>query len=274
MMTTQLHSHRAEGVSPASKGFTLIELLVVIAIIAILAAMLLPALSQAKIRAQGIVCLSNTKQLTLAWLLYAGDFHEYVPPNTSSDPQNGFEAGESAGTASWVAGDFIHHPEDATNDLLLVGREYAPFGSLGPYTKDAKLYHCPADHTQSKFGGLRNRSYSMNGYVGPTSYGQYSKQYRDGANKRYLKTTDFRKPTDCIVFLDERSETLNDGWFRSPTSKTDLTDEPAVFHGGSTSFSFADGHSELHKWIDKSFKMTFTGSPDRLWLFNHCTAGK
>jgi prepilin-type N-terminal cleavage/methylation domain-containing protein/prepilin-type processing-associated H-X9-DG protein len=270
-------------------AFTLIELLVVIAIIAILAAMLLPALSKAKIRAQGISCLSNVKQQQLAWILYTGDNQEKVPINYSGTGA-GSPCGVDATTASWVAGWLTTGSgnPDNTNTSYLVDAGYEQFGSIGQYTKSAGIYHCPADRTEAQgYGQLRVRSVSMNGYVGPSkAAGSKSSGFADGSAtgqaERYFKTVDFNKlkPVDCIVFLDERPDPapgalgggLDDGWFWSPISATDLHNTPAIFHGNSSSFSFADGHSELHKWIDTTLPSGLGGAPDRNWLYAHSTA--
>ena len=131
-------------------------------------------------------------------------------------------------------------------------------------------------------GGARVRSVSMNGYVGPTTGGSISGGggYLTGPREKYLKTTDFLKlkPTDAVVFLDERPESINDGWFRSSIAIYVLTDLPAIYHGNnSSSFSYADGHAELHKWRDGNFialtaGATLTGSQDAKWLWDHMTA--
>ncbi|HLX69142.1 MAG TPA: prepilin-type N-terminal cleavage/methylation domain-containing protein [Verrucomicrobiae bacterium] len=277
--------HLANNGSDKSRSaFTLIELLVVIAIIAILAAMLLPVLTKAKIRAQGISCLSNIRQLQTAWILYTGDFQDYLPLNPSSDSGNGNIVGENTTAPAWVAGRLsTGATPDNTNIDKMVGSAYEPFGSLGRYSKNAGVYHCPADKTPSNEAGpidLRVRSCSMNGYVGITAAGSVSAGVMAGTTEKYHKTVDFikLKPVDAIVFLDERSDSLNDGWFWSPGSATNIRDLPAIFHGNSTSFSFADGHSELHKWTDGRFIALTSGnsvpggSPDESWLFAHTTS--
>src|SRR5262249_43134867 len=93
----------------------------------------------------------------------------------------------------------------------------------------------------------------------------------------YVKTTSFRKlpAVNCVVFFDEQSSTINDGFFYSPISPSALanggSDKPAIFHGNQTSFSYADGHAEMHKWLN-NFTGTFSGNPDVEWLYTHCTA--
>jgi prepilin-type N-terminal cleavage/methylation domain-containing protein/prepilin-type processing-associated H-X9-DG protein len=277
----QSHVHSTPAGAPTA--FTLIELLVVIAIIAILAAMLLPALGKAKQRAHGISCVNNMKQLCLAWMLYADDHEGRFAPNPSSDGGSPGPVGESVAAAAWVAGRLSSGSNsDNTNTLKLVGDQYAPFGSLGPYSKSPGIYHCPSDKSvNGGGGGMRVRSVSMNGYVGPTTGGGISAGYLTGSNEKYLKVTDFAKlkPTDGVVFLDERPESINDGWFRSPTAAYNVQDLPAIYHGNnSSSFAFADGHAELHRWRDSRFialtsgGAVLAGNQDAFWMWEHFTA--
>jgi prepilin-type N-terminal cleavage/methylation domain-containing protein len=267
-----------------SAGFTLIELLVVIAIIAILAALLLPALAKARIKAQTMSCLNNLRQLGLADIEYAGDFNGYLAPNP--DGAGSPPAGESAQRPDWVAGQMsLGNSPDNTNTDLLVGRAYWDFGSLGRYTRDPKVYHCPADKTIGQGQTqLRVRSYSMNGYVAPHTandgISSISYNMTTVGNEFYIKDTDFKrcKPVDCWVFTEETYASLNDGFFWSPYSHWMIRDMPQIAHGVAiTVFSFADGHAETHKWLTSWFKTGQSGSSsignvDQDWLWTHSTA--
>jgi len=223
-------------------GFTLIELLVVIAIIAILAAMLLPVLNRSKQKAAGIQCMNQSRQLTLGWLVYAGDFNEALAVNKRLSARGG-----------WVNGvmSFASNDTDNTNTTLLTTSPAVTPPLLGPYVaNNYALYHCPADNSQAPGQGLRVRSYSMNGFVGSPAPDNLDST----AYKVFRKTGDFRTPTDIFVFLDEHPDSIDDGWYifctgNDPTETAQWENLPASGHAGACGFTFADGHAEIHKWI-------------------------
>jgi prepilin-type N-terminal cleavage/methylation domain-containing protein/prepilin-type processing-associated H-X9-DG protein len=219
-------------------GFTLIELLVVIAIIAILAAMLLPALANAKMKGQGAKCLSNLKQMQYGWLMYNDDNHDHLAQNVASDaPQftdNPLQANAQPGQpdASWVLGDVSAAPE--WSDPLLIQN-----GLIYPYVGGLAVYKCPADLT------MRNRSYSMNAWMDGIT--PWNNQCVD-----FLKTSQITMPlVKTLVFLDENPDTINDGyWAQNPAVPGTWIDSPAHYHVRGGNLSFVDGHSESRQWSD------------------------
>ena len=232
-------------------GITLVEVLVVMAVIAILASILLPTLAKSKIRAQAVFCLNNTKQLTLAWLSYADDSNGRLAYNLGA--RGGTIIGVAGGppmNVNWVNNvlDWELHP-DNTNTATLTAT------GLGPYVSQvASVYRCPSDYVLSdiqKASGWKSRvrSYSMNAMVGDA--GSFS---RSGANvnnpdyQQFFKYSTISRPTDIFVFLDEHPDSIYDGYFVNRAYYPEWRRLPASYHARAACFSFADGHSETHRW--------------------------
>lgn len=236
------------------QGFTLIELLVVIAIIAILAAMLLPALGKAKQKAQGIMCMNNTRQLMTAVHLYAGENREYFPMNVHGGvAQSGSPITLTPGSyypwvMGWLTWDTSPHN---TNTLYLTSDNYSVLARYAG--RSADLFRCPADNKVSQVQRQRGwsqraRSISMNGAVG-----RGNKVATDGllnCEKIFEKTTDVTRPApaNLWVFVDEHPDSINDGSFFNAQGNLEWIDLPSNLHNGACGFAFADGHSEIHRW--------------------------
>lgn len=262
-------------------GFTLVELLVVIAIIAILAAVLLPVLDKAKIRAQGIQCVNNMRQLMLGWQVYTDENKGLYPPNASTgdvDPV----VGEDVINPSWVAGVLSTSADpDNTNATLLTGSAYERFGSIGGYVKNPDVYHCPGDLSMDPGSHrARVRSVSMNSWINPGKVNEHDSAYWTMPFLKFAKEADFHgvSPSEIFVCVDERAETINDGWLYMSLngynsdgsineSQLDAYDLPAIYHNKASSFSFADGHAELHRWLGGSA----LNDSDIIWLMTHAT---
>jgi len=261
-----------------SKGFTLIELLVVIAIIALLAALLLPVLSRAKSSAQGAKCLNNIRQLMLAWTMYSDNSNGQLPSN--ADGQDGMGV-----FTNWVAGT-MSRSQDATNTALLTDPGQS---ALASYIPTAAIYKCPGD--KSRFV----RSVSMNCRLNPTRI-EGQPAFTEGGNAKYetfIRIQQIQKPADIFVILDERSDSINDGFFGVDMSNTGtrdgsgspnpywIVDYPADYHNGAANISFADGHVERHRWLEATTLVplgsahpgshTSPTDHDVKWLQEHCT---
>jgi prepilin-type N-terminal cleavage/methylation domain-containing protein/prepilin-type processing-associated H-X9-DG protein len=274
------------GKDNGSPGFTLLELLVVIAVISILAALLLPVLSKSKQKAWQTVCSNNVHQLQLGWLLYANEHNDNLPPSAAL-----LDHGQSIENPGWVAGDMVFDFEgpdvaESTNTDLLVGEKYAPFGSIGMYVKNPAVYHCPGDRSTVTIGGAsvpRVRSMSMNGYMG---------QRPDGSGSQlghFLKLNQIINPgpSDAFVFIDEREDSINDGLFAiDAAAHYAIVDYPSSYHNGGACISFADGHTDYHKWVEPTTnpglvpakrlpggsKPTSPTDRDVAWLIHHSTS--
>lgn len=260
------------------QGFTLIELLVVIAIIAILAGMLLPALSKAKIKAQGIQCMNNHRQLMLAWRMYAEDHNdELLFAYGGNDPN-------ALTSSTWVQGHMMN-PAHATNTAFF---DRSPLANYG--IKTYAIWKCPGD--PRRYNNVR--SMSMNHLVGGNGLspetGYYGPLWTSHSRfQLFRKMSQMRNPTMTWVIQDERPSRLNDAFFVTdmansdpatmmPSRSAEIIDHPGVQHNNAAGFSFADGHAEIKRWTDPKFslpddqattRVRVGQSPDMHWLMRN-----
>jgi len=245
-------------------AFTLVELLVVIAMIGVLAALLLPALARAKNRAFAIQCLNNNRQLMLAWRLYSDDHQDRLPYNVG-----GAGTGRGVGAKNpqnWADGILDWElTSDNTNTVLLTKP------GIGPYSSgNAVIYHCPADQALSsiqKESGwkFRVRSYSMNAMMGDAGSATTSGfNLNNPSYVQFFRLAQIPNPASFFVMVDEHPDSINDGYFLNRADYRAWIDLPASYHNNGATFSFADGHAEVHRWQVSNTKQA--SRPDAMQL--------
>jgi prepilin-type N-terminal cleavage/methylation domain-containing protein len=245
-----------------SIGFTLIELLIVVAIIAILAALLLPVLTRGKDKARRIQCTNNENQLILTWTLYASDYHEMLVPNGGIS---------SPGPAPylWVMGGNHTDNQTLVNSNYLIGARYALFA---PYLRTATVYKCPADRTEWKYSGAIEdelRSYAMNSYVATTpATTEDPLSISPKLFKVYMKMDSLNvdSPVNRFIYGDVHPNSICTPGYGVDMFSDEWIHFPSALHGPGV-FTFADGHTEGHKWLEP---LTLKGCPVSTPHHNSC----
>lgn len=215
-------------------GFTLIELLVVIGIIAILASLLLPSLSRSKVKAEGISCINNLKQLNLAWTLYADENSNLLVNNHGTSETIKRQQNWVNNLEDWLVSD------GNTNLATLKS------GKISPYLRqNSGVFKCPSDKSVAD-NGPRIRSYSLNSLVG--NPGELTNRFNPQLIQ-FFRLADMPNPSGIYVFLEEHPDTINDGFFMNRWAEYRWGNLPASYHNGSANLSYADGHADSHRWV-------------------------
>jgi type II secretory pathway pseudopilin PulG len=273
--------------SAPAKGFTRIDLVAVLALLALGAALLALALARTQAKSRAFQCLHNVSQLAAAASMFSSDNAGFYPPN-----RDGGDSGRRLKDASWAGGweDFSPNNTDNTNTDLLTNHVRYPYGAcVGQYLNTPRPFRCPADKSVCVEGGVglpRVRSYSVQNWIAgnpapgvpggrtwtsPSRYGPY-----------YQKVTDLKTLSLTFTFLDERADSINDGCLcTDPDTRYQIIDWPASYHDSACVLSFADGHSEVHKWSDPrtmpvlhpgeslTSDVNLPGDADALWIAQH-----
>lgn len=264
-MKREMHWER-----PRRAGFTLIELLVVIAIIAILAAMLLPALGKSKAKAQGISCMNNHRQLMLAWRMYAEDSNDDLLFAYGGTVTN------SITPYTWVQG---HMQTDPTNTVFF---EVTPLAKYG--ARNREVWKCPGDRTRQVRSMSMNYLVGGNGLTAPNYYGIWTAH---DAYRLFRKLSQMPSPAMTWVIMDERPTLINDAFFvvdmvnYENTRSMEIIDHPGIQHNNAAGLSFADGHAEIKRWKDPPFltpnpagRVPAPSSRDLQWLMQRTSQKK
>lgn len=221
------------GFRTSESAFTLIELLVVIAIIALLAALLLPALGKSKAKAEAVTCAHNLQQLSLAWILYAEDNGDLLVNNHGVPETLARRQTWANNVEDWMSSD------DNTNLVFLTDSKLGPFAN-----RSTKIYKCPSDREPAP-NGPRIRSVSMNAMVGDP--GENTNRFNP-LYVQFYKSAEVRNPSGTFVFLDEQADTINDGFFVNRLDNYAWGNLPGSYHNGGVNLTFVDGHQESHRW--------------------------
>jgi prepilin-type processing-associated H-X9-DG protein len=280
------HHLRSAECDAVAAAFTLVELLVVMAGIAVMVALLLPALAGAQLRAARIACLSNQKQLALAWTIYSGDNNENLALN------GGDTSTVSTQAHLWVHGGNHGSADALTNELYLTDANFALFARMLP---TARIYKCPADTTTwplwnaSQKRVTELRSYAMNSYLGTTPAGTILPISLTAGYKIYLKASQLAadSPASRFVFTDVNPASICTPAFGVDMSANYWIHFPSDLHQQRGVLAFADGHVEAHHWLDPRTRLHLTGdqayiphnvaspnNPDLAWLTERTSSKK